>query len=274
MNKTNYQHGSRVYNKHGHRLYFDVSKGTFVPSVTSVLSVQEKPYLDVWKRKMGADGVKIGRETARVGELIHFNCIQHWMKKDENGTMRQEVPRFLSKISTKEILKYQKYVNYGKELFAEFLDVYEDRIRMLDVETLCFSEHGFAGRFDLKFQFEIRRGKWINCIGDIKTSKQIYEDSVSLQLSAYNNALGDWAARLYILRIHPYHTDSSSLLEDPDDLLAIKPSPVVLDPFEKPKQKWEFEKVDDNIEEFLGYRKIYQERFPDFLLDKQGRSFI
>ena len=38
---------------------------------------------------------------------------------------------------------------------------------------------------------------------DIKTSKQIYEESVSLQLGAYNYALGGFASELWVLLLHP-----------------------------------------------------------------------
>ena len=52
--------------------YYETSDGNSYPSITTVLSLQEKPGIDKWKEKVGEKEAKrISNESARIGTSVH-----------------------------------------------------------------------------------------------------------------------------------------------------------------------------------------------------------
>lgn len=80
------------------RLY-ETPDGNRYPSVTSVVSLLSKEYIDEWKAKVGEEtAANISRKAADRGTLIHENCENFLLGKPQTFTMFQgeEKKMFLS----------------------------------------------------------------------------------------------------------------------------------------------------------------------------------
>jgi hypothetical protein len=108
------------------------------------------------------------------------------------------------------IQEYQHLLYHCTLLTRQFLEVYHNRIKLVDIERqVSNKQFKYAGRFDFQFLlFDPLEERWIPCLGDIKTSRQI-RTTVRTQLTGYNltDQLNGWAERLYELRICPYEED-------------------------------------------------------------------
>jgi len=240
----------------------------WVPSVTSILRMLEKDAigLKIWKKKNSPERqAYILKYSAEVGELIHYYGMQE-MKKTTERILKQDMPEFLMKTPMGQWKNYIPYVEIGQSLFAEFWNLYKTQIRILDIEKVVANlEFGYAGRFDFRFQL-LENGKWINCLGDIKTSKGIYlydqsnadkfqiQDtegnqfcSYGDQMATYNYAIDNWAERYYVLRIHPYYK-----FRDPLNL------------YRKGKMEYEFTQVFGSIENFKLAHQNFIAKYGDY----------
>lgn len=83
---------------------------------------------------------------------------------------------------------------------------------------------------------------------DIKTSKKIYSESASLQLSAYNKALNNWATELYVLLLHPSKTRINGI-----EVGADKPF-------------WEFKQVKNSFPVFTYYQALFNHKSHQILI--------
>ena len=203
----------------GYREYYIVESKKWVPSMTSVLGILPKPGLDIWKAQFTATQyADYMLFVQRLGEAIHYqvaDCMLQYFGTDEaKAKATQEVPAFIYTAPATELALYQTYLLVTAEMVRQFIYIYQNRIRLLDIETFCYNkELGYGGRFDLLFEI-FENGRWVKCIGDIKTSKALYP-TVPAQLTGYQLALASMntyhAERLYELRFHPSY-------DEPDDL--------------------------------------------------------
>lgn len=182
----------------GYREYKIKSSGLFVPSVTSIINVEPKQALTRWKKTLTPEQLEAVLSHAKLrGNLIHYNCLQQYT----SAFITQEPPSYneLQRGIGSKIL--QQEIQIGLSLFKEFQSVFT--LEPMAIERVVYNtEIEYAGRVDFQ-GYLISGQKRIPILMDIKTGKEIYKDSTSLQLTAYNKALNDFAEQLYVLTLHP-----------------------------------------------------------------------
>ena len=133
-----------VYNNdQGHRLY--KVDGLEYPSVTTVLSIQKKEYLEKWKERVGEkEAVRVSNLAKNRGTIIH-KMVEDYLNNDINvasfpivdqHTFKEFKPVLdkITKVYQQEIFLYSK--NYLKiagrtDLIAD----YEDILSIIDFKT-------------------------------------------------------------------------------------------------------------------------------------------
>ncbi len=188
LTETRYTSGYREY-------YFD---NQWSPSVTSIINVAPKPALDRWAKKLTPEQLEAVLEHAKVrGTMIHYNCLQTYT----SAFVTQEPPSLEDVQKSLKSQLIQQEIQVGMALFKQFQLTF--KLEPTAIERVVYNtEIEYAGRVD--FQGYLVSGqKRIPILMDIKTGKEIYKDNTSLQLTAYNKALNDFAEQLYVLTLHP-----------------------------------------------------------------------
>lgn len=151
--------------KNGKRWYKTPS-GNLYPSVTTVLSHQEKPYLKEWRNMLGDK--KADKETKRCadrGEAVHL-MTEHYLKNEDNVTKNHK-PEHIRMFN-----QLKPRLNKINNIYAQEIALYSDTIKM-------------AGRVDLVAEYS-----GIVSIIDFKTSNNNKTDSMiedyKLQCTAYS----------------------------------------------------------------------------------------
>ena len=170
----------------------------YVPSVTSIINVEQPKALIRWKKTLTETQLEAVLSHAKVrGNMIHYNVLQTYT----SAFITQEPPSLEDIQLCLKNLLVQQEIQIGMSLFKEFQSVFT--LEPMAIERVVYNtEIEYAGRVD--FQGHLISGKKrIPILMDIKTGKEIYKDSTSLQLTAYNKALNDFAEQLYVLTLHP-----------------------------------------------------------------------
>jgi len=164
----------KIWEQDGDR-YYPVESGgkiTWYPSVTTVLSVINKPGLNFWRGNVGnEEAEKISSEAATLGKYVHAGC----KKINEGGLPDDENPQV-------------------QELLVSYWDWHNRTVdQIFHVEEPVFSKrYQFAGTPDLICKL---KGDSRLTLIDIKTSKQIWLD-MELQLAGYALAIEEQRAVL------------------------------------------------------------------------------
>jgi RecB family exonuclease len=231
---------------------FDPGKHTYTvdglkfPSVTTILSVIDKPGLSWWGMKMGVEGVC---QLARADENLDWRdpegivkLLTHY-KLTVNHTLKKAGTRGTSLHNALEAWMYDAKAPNAIEFPAEDRGyvqalaraLLEFRPMVVNMEVPVASlTYGFAGRYDLLADIE---GEIVRI--DLKTGKKIYPEQVFPQLAAYEFAAVECGEhesdRQMVLRL-----DADGSFETADstatfaDFLAIK---VAFDAVQKLKKK-------------------------------------
>lgn len=168
---------------------YKLEDGTLVPSVTTILSVLNKPALINWAANQAVDYVAAGlkpgvsydevqlqqlfnaarkahairkQDTADIGSMVH-----DWIERYINGE-KPEMP-----INEQLKKSVENFLDWQKKNKVEFL---------LSEQPVFSKEHKYCGTLDFVAKIE---GELF--LGDIKTSSAIY-DEYFLQLAAYGVA--------------------------------------------------------------------------------------
>lgn len=184
MNKKQIIFGKElIMNEEAHAYTYD---GQFVPGVTTVLKVIDKPALTRWSLAIMRDfwlealiagrtdfqkihkdswtaSKKISKAAANIGQNVHdyAECVLKNLA--------------IPKLETDEAKR-------SADAFHKWLDAH--KVKLLASERMVFSqEHYFAGTCDLIAEID---GKY--CVGDFKTSSGIYAD-MRFQTAAYQQAI-------------------------------------------------------------------------------------
>lgn len=164
-------------------------EGRRVPSVTTVLSVINKPALINWSANMAADYFKAQIEPGVSYDEIQLNTIwkeaksAHYKKKVETGDIGTFVHEWVEKYIKGE--KSAPPVNDQlRESTEQFLQWQKDhKVKFLASEQVIYSkEHNYCGTLDFICTID---GKLV--LGDLKTSSGIYHE-YWLQTAAYRQA--------------------------------------------------------------------------------------
>lgn len=172
-----------IMDEDAHAYTFD---GQFVPGVTTILKVIDKPALAGWYKKIVRDywleavqsgrtdwakihkeswtaDKKLSKAAADIGQNVHAYA----------EAVLKELP--LPTLLTDEAKR-------GAEAFHKWLDAH--KVKLLASERMVFSqEHYYAGTCDIIAEID---GKY--CVGDFKTSSGIYPE-MRFQTAAYQQAI-------------------------------------------------------------------------------------
>lgn len=147
--------------------YYETNKGTWLPSVTTILEAYPKPYaLLQWMKEQGENADKMRDAAGKRGSAVHqltedYDCGEECSLIDDNGNTRYSLDAWAM---------FERYVDFSKRFNPEH-DLIEANITD---ENL-----GYAGTID---RITVIDGK--RYIIDIKTSNMI-ADTYWLQLAAY-----------------------------------------------------------------------------------------
>lgn len=175
-----------IFDEFKHSYYFE---GKRIPSVTTILSIINKPALIAWAANMAADSFKeamkagVAYDELQINELYLNAKGAHRKKKTDAGDIGTFTHKWVEdwikgkapeapvneglRESTERFLKWQK----------------EHDVKFLSSEQVIYSKkYGYTGTLDFICQYE---GKLI--LGDLKTSNGIYPE-MWLQTAAYRQA--------------------------------------------------------------------------------------
>lgn len=164
-----------------HRYKLD---GEWVPGVTTILGVLNKPALPKWAASQVAEYVADNREAiehlyaAGRGPMVAALKETPWQKRDDAAARGTTFHEFAERIlNGEEVDVPDEQVGLVESALA-FMEDYE--IKPLAVEAACASrEHKWAGTVDLFADSKIGRAVW-----DWKSGKRIYPE-YAFQLNAY-----------------------------------------------------------------------------------------
>lgn len=139
--------------------------GQLYPSVTTILGIIRRPYLERWRGNLGNEEAdRVLAEAGDIGTRVHDGC---------------------------------EAINMGREWYATdaqteaMIRAYEDwykstvkRVLVAETPVICRT-YRYAGRLDL---LAVLKGDKLPTLIDIKTGNSVYQD-VPLQLAAYKHAL-------------------------------------------------------------------------------------
>lgn len=173
--------------------------GEYVPSVTQVLGVLDKPALKWWSMKTGIEAVvELSRRYGWGEDGLPKNFtdpgrVMEWVKREKltiNSVSRSAADRgvavhkALERLMEGEVPDPREFPKEDRGYVAALNGWYTDtEPELLAKEVLVGSRvHGFAGRFDLHAQLNGRTARL-----DLKTGKGIYPEH-HLQIEAYELA--------------------------------------------------------------------------------------
>lgn len=167
--------------------YLWAEKGYYIPGVTSILGILDKPALMPWAAKMATEYVKAhykeGMPKAELEALCDLAKGEHRRKKEEAGDYGSQVHDLANKVLRGIPVKLPDPgpVLNGFNAFQEWLSAND--VKVIDTECICFSKSAFfAGAFDLLAAVNGLLTKI-----DFKTSSGVYKDH-KMQLGGYKYA--------------------------------------------------------------------------------------
>lgn len=150
--------------------------GRVVPSVTTILNVLHKPMLTEWKLKQGYKSEVVVKEALKVGDVVH-----DVLCRLTNGE-EVELEDYYH-ISGKDVWINDEILKAITSAVEWFKDV---DLRVVAAESeLSHPEIGWAGTCDLVCKIKNKKGVWERWLIDYKTSKQLDDDTLPHQLTAY-----------------------------------------------------------------------------------------
>lgn len=168
-----------------HTIY-KTSDGKRVPSVTTILSLLNKPYLIQWANKLGLEGIdstKYRDEAAEIGTLAHAIIQSHLAKEELDYTEYSALHKDLAENAVLSFLEWEK----------------NNKIEPLLLEkSLVSDKKEYGGTVDC---YCLLNGE--PTLVDFKTGKAIY-DEYFVQVSAYAELLkehGYPVNKIVILRV-------------------------------------------------------------------------
>ena len=218
----------------GYRFY--KIDGRLLPSVTSIISQIESESLRKWKQQLSEEQIRAVQEyTSHRGNLIHA----HALKTYHTATIQQEDYPHDSYAYMQEHPQMKDEIKIAGQLFRQF----KRRVELIPValeKVVWNEEYGYAGRVDFVGGLvDKKNGSKTPILMDIKTSKEIYTNSVSMQLSAYNEAINNRAKKLFVLLLHSGRTQISNVTIGAD------------------KPYWSFKEVPQNFKKFKGLLEAF-----------------
>ena len=147
------------------------SQGTYVPGVTTVLGILDKPWLIAWANKLGLEGIdstKYRNEKGSIGSLAHYMIMSHLKGETPDVSEYSELEKKYAKISLKSFWLWKREHSLAPILIEE---------------GLVSDTYNYGGTIDL---YCLLDGQYT--LIDFKTGKSIYPE-MFYQLAAYKELL-------------------------------------------------------------------------------------
>ena len=175
----------------------DARKLNLLPSVTSILSLYPRPYLQMWQKKqvlmsaLTLTRLKDETDDALIARIMADADEQARIAREKGTAIHGAIERFICGLSTE--VEYSIYVQAVLSALKTHLEDYAF-LTKCKAEKSFASEVGYGGRIDI-FSREL------GFIADIKTSefddlKKVGYQEHLIQLSAYGYGLNMLDARL------------------------------------------------------------------------------
>ena len=186
MSRTGYQREQRSkrglkFYEASHRYRLD---GEWVPGVTTILGVLNKPALPKWAAGAVAEYVADHREhvehlyAAGRGPMVAALKEMPWQRRDDAAERGTRFHEYAERIARGEEVDVPDHMVPLVENALAFMEDYD--VEPLELEIACGSrEHQYAGTADLIADSKIGRAIW-----DWKSGKRIYPE-FAFQLNAY-----------------------------------------------------------------------------------------
>ena len=185
-----------------HVEYFDKThrykvNGQYVPSVTTVLGVLDKPALPHWAANMTIEGVcklakrrgSVPTDPKRLKDALRKHRLSHYFRTEDAQDRGTDVHQVWEDWNERKIMP--KLEDYPEDrhphlrAMAAFILVYAPEC--LDTEMVVGSaKYGYAGRLDTVVTLK-GLGGTLDLI-DVKTGKAVYPNTMYPQLMAYEIA--------------------------------------------------------------------------------------
>lgn len=202
LDRYTFSDDGRVYTDHG---------DLWLPSVSTVLSVREKPpaLRNYLKRTSEAEQNEKTFYTQNRGTLIHYDLLSQLVEEEfwsDDEQSSEDCLKGLQVHSESGLTgdqetweQYKEDRDWARSAWDLIKDVYGiNQESTLNVELFVKNtEVGYAGQFDLLYEDD---GDVV--LADIKTSKRVYDKHL-IQLAAYSYAVDIVVDRMEVIRINP-----------------------------------------------------------------------
>lgn len=149
--------------------------GRPLPRVSDILAVINKPGLNEWKQRVGADEAqRISRQATDLGTLVHAGCEAMGWRLREGVSPQAPID------------EADERVRPFLEAYRRYLDQKVRRVLLVE-ERVYHAAHGYAGTLDCAV--ELVTGE--PAVLDFKTGKTVDHVTTPLQLAAYTLAARD-----------------------------------------------------------------------------------
>ena len=166
---------------------FYIVDGKEVPSVTTVLSIIRRPFLERWRGRLGNEEAdRIRDEAADLGQRLHHLCLQYHQVQcgfavwDKPNVIPEELgPMFMA--------------------YLHWFNAVVEKVVVCEI-AIASKSFQYAGTLDL---LAVIKGDSEPSVVDLKTSNNFWPD-MPLQLAAYRHALqenGMKAQRRLVVRV-------------------------------------------------------------------------
>jgi PD-(D/E)XK nuclease superfamily len=149
--------------------------GIWFPSVTTILNVKPKPWLDKWKERWGILAIRKMKIAAAVGDEFHKS-----VERCLNGVYNINTPS----IDGKEMPSLIPRVEKMMDSWIGWANSVKGVVSGTELKVLS-KKYGYSGTLDAVGTLE-----GVTCVYDWKTSGKIYDD-MQLQLAAYAQAYNE-----------------------------------------------------------------------------------
>lgn len=176
-----------TFHEETHTYYINQKR---LPSVTTVLSIVNKPMLVNWAAKMAVESMQQSFQPGVVYDEIQLKDAfalakkAHWQRKTDAGSLGNVAHKWVEDYirGKNPKMPIHQQLNASVNQFLKWTE--ENKVKFLLSEQMIYSkQHNYVGTLD----FICKVGDKMY-IGDLKTSKNIYYNSMGSQVAAYKIA--------------------------------------------------------------------------------------
>lgn len=150
--------------------------GVWFPSVTTIMDVKPKPWLDAWREKWGILAARKMKIASAIGTEFH-RCVESWLDTGSYTAGAATIDGFTMPTTVARIEGMMKS-------FVSWAMTIDGTVEHMEMQVVS-QTHTYSGTLDAVGTFKQKP-----TIYDWKTSSRIYDD-MQLQLAAYAHAYNE-----------------------------------------------------------------------------------